>query len=139
MELLANNRDLVPVAGAAGITITHDFVWDVVKAKNNDTVLLGYLPAFHQLKLDDCCVIADAEAPAMNVDVYIGEPTNALASGVAVTGGAFSRAAITAHEKAFGLGVGQVNRPIFMKLNTAPTSNGGTVRVRLSYFAANSN
>lgn len=139
MELLANNRDLVPVAGAAGITITHDFVWDVVKAKNNDTVLLGYLPAFHQLDLAGCCLIADAAAPAMNVDVYVGDPANVLASSVAVTGSAFSRSEITGHEKAFGLGVAQVNRPIYLKLNTAPTKNGGTVRARLTYFAANSN
>lgn len=134
-ELKSINREVVPVAGAAGVTIANPMVWDVEAAANGDTVHIGWLPADHKLLPEACSVLSEGGA-AMTFDVCVEEDANAIVAGRAVANATFARSAVTTYEKCHELGASPVNRKVYLKLSAAPAAAGGQVTVNLVYFAS---
>lgn len=130
-EKLASNRNKVASSPAAGIAVVNAHDWVVEASANGDTVVIGELPAYHRLVPELCSFTVDAAAPAMNVDVCVDDGTNPIFDNVAVVGGAFARTALTAFAAVAAKGVSQVNRKIYLLLNTAPATAGGKVTVQI--------
>lgn len=135
-ELLATRRDEVPYSNKDGSPIVKQFPWDVVAASNNDTVHVGYLPAFHRLVPELCCAIADGSTPAFTYSLMIDNDTNALISGDAVTASTFKRTASGLTKVVQDIGVSAANRKVYFKLTTAPASGGGKLIAQLGYAPA---
>jgi hypothetical protein len=129
-------------ADRAGQPVFNDHVWDVEAGKaNGDWVKIGDLPANHQLAPELSSVFALAEGgvlAAQNVDIFIGDaPTadNTVVNDLAVVANTEQRAALSTHLPGYKLGVSQVNRPIWILLNTAPATAAGQLVFRCASFA----
>lgn len=146
--LYAFKREDVAVASSAGASVVNDHAWDVAAASAGDIVLIGYLPAFHKLEPSRCAVLGLVNnagvLAAGNFDVYIPDvegaaatAANTIFSGVAVTNNTPAYIPNSAPLVCEGLGAASVNRPVYLKVNSAIASAGagGKVVVRLAAFA----
>lgn len=133
-EKLANNRNKVASSPAAGLVVVNNHEWDVEASTNGDTVLIGELPAYHQLLPEASCLIFDGDAAAMTADVCVEADANAIFAASATLGAAFTRVACTTYELSRTLGVSAVNRPIYLKLSAAPAAAGGKVIASIASY-----
>ncbi len=141
---LAIGRNAGASAPAAGLLVVNDFSWPVEAAANNDLVLVGELPAFHKLSSQGSGLFAKAvggKLAAQNVTVYIPDALegavtadNTILGATAVTADTAAFVPITDHLTAEALGAKPFNRPVFVKLNTAPTAAQGELILRLATF-----
>ncbi len=142
---LAIGRNSAASAPAAGLQVVNDFSWPVEVAANNDVVLIGELPAFHKLNSLASGLFAKADAAgklaAQNVTVYIPDAVdgpataeNTVLAATAVTADTAAFAPLTAHLIAEALGSRPYNRPVYVKLGTAPATAQGELVLRLAAF-----
>ena len=135
-EILASKRGNVPYADCSGGVRYVPFEWDVVAASNNDTVHIGELPAGHRLIPELIAVIADGSTPAFTYSLCVDSDANAIIAGDAITASTFKRTALSLFQLASQIGVSSVNRKIYLKLTTAPTTSGGKLTAQIAYAAA---
>ncbi|MGH8073642.1 MAG: hypothetical protein ACREO4_06165 [Lysobacter sp.] len=133
-EKLANNRNKVASSPAAGLVVVNNHEWDVEVAASGDTVLVGELPAYHQLLPEASCLIFDGDAAAMTLDVCVEADANTVFNDSATLGSAFTRVACSTYELARTLGVSPVNRSIYLKLGTAVAAAGGKVIASIASY-----
>lgn len=130
----------------AGEPVINDHKWDVEVKVNGDLIQVGELPAFHRLAPEGCRFYALNRAgvlAAATYDVFI--PTaegvakaaaNTLFDNVAVVANTAQSVAPAAADflVAEGLGVANVNRPIYIDAQAAPATAAGTIKVRIASF-----
>ncbi len=142
---LAIGRNSGASAPAAGLLVVNDFAWPVEVAANNDLVLIGELPAFHKLSSQGCGLFVKADAAgklaAQNVSVFIPDTAdgaataeNTVLAATAVTADTAAFVPLTAHLVAEALGSRPYNRPVYVKLGTAPATAQGELVLRLAAF-----
>lgn len=126
--------DRIRVPDRAGALIINRYEWPVSAKSNNDTVIVGYLPANCRIHAPSSQVIADGDTGAMTFDVSIGEVANKILAANAVTASTFKQAPIESFELCETLGRTEDNRPVILNLSTAPTVAGGKIIVDLACF-----
>jgi len=141
---LATGRNSGASAPAAGLLVVNDFSWPVEAGADGDLVLIGELPAFHKLHSQGCGLFAKAvggKLAAQNVTVYIPDDLdgaaaapNTIIAATAVTADTQAFTAVSLHLVAEALGSKPVNRPVYVKLNTAPATAQGELVLRLATF-----
>ncbi|MFE3969048.1 hypothetical protein [Stenotrophomonas sp. YIM B13575] len=144
---LATGRNSGASSPAAGLVVVNDYSWPVEAAADGDLVLIGELPANHKLHSQGSGLFAKLDAAgklaAQNVTVFIPEDADGAAVAgntvIAATAVAADTAAFTPvalHLIAEALGSKPVNRPVYVKLNTAPGAQQGELILRLASFPA---
>lgn len=132
-------------APTAGLVVVNDHAWDVQAGlAAGDLIKIGEVPAFHKIHAEASSIYAEgASIAAQALDVYVGDTegdaettANTLVSGLSVTASTPARAALTTHLAAKALGAKAYNRPIYIKLTTAPATASGSITLRLATFAA---
>lgn len=144
---LATGRNSGASSPAAGLVVVNDYSWPVEAAADGDLVLIGELPANHKLHSQGSGLFAKLDAAgklaAQNVTVFIPEVADGAADAsntvIAATAVAADTAAFTPvalHLIAEALGSKPVNRPVYVKLETAPGAQQGELILRLASFPA---
>ena len=144
---LAIGRNSGASSPAAGLLVVNDYSWPVEAGEDDDLVLIGELPANHKLHSQGSGLFAKLDAAGklavQNVTVFIPEaiddPDAAGNTVIAATAVAADTAAFTPvslHLVAEALGSKPVNRPVYLKLNTAPAAPQGELILRLASFPA---
>lgn len=142
---LAIGRNSGATAPAAGLLVVNDFSWPVEAGANNDLVLVGELPAFHKLHTQGSGLFVKLDAggklAAQNVSIYVpdapeGAATadNTILAATAVVADTAAFVPLTSHLVSEAIGSRPVNRPVYIKLGTAPATDQGELILRLATF-----
>ncbi|MNV30280.1 hypothetical protein D3C71_1215430 [compost metagenome] len=142
---LAIGRNSCATAPSAGLLVVNDFSWPVEAAANNDLVLIGELPAYHKLHTQGSGLFAKLDAggklAAQNVSIYVPEAIDGVAAAdntvlaaTAVVADTADFVPLTSHLVAEAIGSRPFNRPVYIKLGTAPATGQGELILRLATF-----
>lgn len=140
--LLANDRNKVASAPAAGLVVVNDHAWDIQVAASGDYIHIGHLPAYHKILAEASTFYAEgADLAAGTFTVFVGEPGeeaagNTLVSAEAVVADTPEADALVKLGAARSLGSSGDNRNIYIKLGAAITEAVGKVTLRLASFTA---
>ncbi len=144
---LAIGRNSGASSPAAGLLVVNDYIWPVEAGADGDLVLIGELPANHKLHSQGSGLFAKLDAggklAAQNVTVFIPDALdgasaagNTVIAPTAVVADTAAFIPMSLHLIAEALGSKPVNRPVYVKLNTAPGAQQGELILRLAAFPA---
>ncbi|MDR1076363.1 MAG: hypothetical protein LBL59_08745 [Xanthomonadaceae bacterium] len=133
-------------APASGITVVNDYRWPIEVSANGDLIKIGELAAYHRILGAACGVFGLLDSLGKLVetgfDVYIpndetdgATDDNTIFPGAGTVEDTETFTPFEEHLVAEKIGVAAVNRPIYLKITTAPTAPQGAVVVRMATFA----